>query len=151
MDLKKELEEYVDRCNKATSLERELKRTKELIEEIGEVLRKEMLETGIRNMALANGQTIYLRSDLKAHAGTGVDKVELIDKLKELEFSECVYETYSVAKLKSWIREEIDRRAEEGEKLVDPSEALPDELQKLLAAYFEVKLCITASKEVSNV
>tara|TARA_R100000963_G_C4620571_1_gene88171 strand:- start:206 stop:637 length:432 start_codon:yes stop_codon:yes gene_type:complete len=126
---------------KLSERERQVKDLKEKIKTVEETLREKMVKAGFRNLALANGGgTIFLRSDLKAHAAKDVKALEIIQALKSNQMEDMAYETYSVGKLKSWIRDEIERRAEDGELVVDPSDALPSDLKNLLDAYMEVSV-----------
>ena len=125
---------------KLSERERQVKDLKEKIKAIEETLREKMMKAGFRNLALATGGTIFLRSDLKTHAAKDVKAPEIIQALKSNQMEDMAYETYSVGKLKSWIRDEIERRAEEGESVVDPSDALPSDLKNLLTAYMEVSV-----------
>ena len=125
---------------KLAERERQVKDLKEKIKTVEETLREKMVKAGFRNMSLANGGTIFLRSDLKAHAAKDVKALEIIQALKDSQMEEMTYETYSVGKLKSWIRDEMERRAEDGELVVDPANALPPNLKDLLSAYMEVSV-----------
>lgn len=125
---------------KLSERERQVKDLKEKIKAIEETLREKMMKAGFRNLSLATGGTIFLRSDLKAHAAKDVKALEIVQALKSNQMEEMTHETYSVGKLKSWIRDELERRAEEGDLVVDPSDALPSELKNLLTAYNEVSV-----------
>lgn len=120
--------------------ERQAKDLKEKIKTVEETLREKMVKAGFRNLALATGGTIFLRSDLKTHAAQDVKANEIIQALKDSQMGEMTHETYSVGKIKSWIRDEIERRAEEGESVVDPSETLPPNLKSLMTTYMEVSV-----------
>ena len=125
---------------KLSERERQVKDLKEKIKTVEETLREKMVKAGFRNLALTTGGTIFLRSDLKAHAAKDVKALEIVQALKSNQMEDMAYETYSVGKLKSWIRDEIERRAEEGESVVDPSDALPSDLKNLLTAYMEISV-----------
>lgn len=125
---------------KLSERERQVKDLKEKIGTIEETLREKMMKAGFRNLSLATGGTIFLRSDLKAHAAKDVKALEIVQALKSNQMEDMTHETYSVGKLKSWIRDEIERRAEEGDLVVDPSDALPSDLKNLLTAYMEISV-----------
>ena len=139
--MKKEAIRFASLKKKLATRERQVKDLKEKIKTLEETLREKMVKAGFRNLSLANGGgTIFLRSDLKTHAAQDVKAFEIIQALKDSQMEDMTHETYSVGKVKSWIRDEMERRAEGGELVVDPSEALPPNLKQLLSAYMEVSV-----------
>ena len=48
-----------------------------------------------------------------------------------------------MGKIKSWIREELTRREEQGEATTDPADCLPAALRELLSVYNETKVGVS--------
>jgi len=93
-----------------------------------------MVGDGVKNIKLDGGATVYLRQDLKAHKQKDADTGALLAALDSCEIEAAVH-SYSVGKIKSWIREELTRREEQGETITDPAECLPAALRELLSVY----------------
>ena len=115
-------------------LERQVKDLKEQREALEAVLVEAMIGDGVRNIKLDGGATVYLRQDLKAHKQKDADTGALLAALDSCEIEAAVH-SYSVGKIKSWIREELTRRNEEGETITDPADCLPEALRALLSVY----------------
>ena len=115
-------------------LEKQVKDLKEQREGLAEVLIQAMVGDGVRNIKLDGGATVYLRQDLKAHKQKDTDTGALLAALDSCEIDAAVH-SYSVGKIKSWIREELTRREEQGETTTDPADCLPAALRELLSVY----------------
>ena len=115
-------------------LEKQVKDLKEQREGLAEVLIQAMVGDGVRNIKLDGGATVYLRQDLKAHKQKDTDTGALLAALDSCEIDAAVH-SYSVGKIKSWIREELTRREEQGETATDPADCLPAALRELLSVY----------------
>jgi len=115
-------------------LERQVKDLKDQREALEGVLVEAMIGDGVRNIKLDGGATVYLRQDLKAHKQKDADTGALLAALDSCEIEAAVH-SYSVGKIKSWIREEITRREEQGETIDDPADCLPAALRELLSVY----------------
>ena len=115
-------------------LERQVKDLKEQREALEGALVEAMIGDGVRNIKLDGGATVYLRQDLKAHKQKDADTGALLAALDSCEIEAAVH-SYSVGKIKSWIREELTRRNEEGETITDPADCLPEALRALLSVY----------------
>lgn len=115
-------------------LEGQVKDLKEQREAMEGVLVEAMIGDGVRNIKLDGGATVYLRQDLKAHKQKDADTGALLAALDSCEIEAAVH-SYSVGKIKSWIREELARRNEEGETITDPADCLPEALRELLSVY----------------
>ena len=115
-------------------LEKQVKELKEQREGLAEVLIQAMVGDGVKNIKLDGGATVYLRQDLKAHKQKDIDTGALLAALDSCEIDAAVH-SYSVGKIKSWIREELTRRGEHRETITDPADCLPDALRELLSVY----------------
>ena len=115
-------------------LEKQVKELKEQREGLAAVLIQAMVGDGVKNIKLDGGATVYLRQDLKAHKQKDTDTGALLAALDSCEIEAAVH-SYSVGKIKSWIREEITRREEQGETIDDPADCLPAALRELLSVY----------------
>ena len=123
-------------------LEKQVKDLKEQREGLAEVLIQAMVGDGVRNIKLDGGATVYLRQDLKAHKQKDADTGALLAALDSCEIDAAVH-SYSVGKIKSWIREELTRREEQGEATTDPADCLPAALRELLSVYNETKVGVS--------
>ena len=123
-------------------LEKQVKDLKEQREGLAEVLIQAMVGDGVKNIKLDGGATVYLRQDLKAHKQKDADTGALLAALDSCEIEAAVH-SYSVGKIKSWVREELTRREEQGETITDPAECLPDALRELLSVYNETKVGVS--------
>jgi|TARA_R110002020_G_scaffold377659_1_gene588758 hypothetical protein len=115
-------------------LEKQVKELKEQREGLAAVLIQAMVGDGVKNIKLDGGATVYLRQDLKAHKQKDTDTGALLAALDSCEIDAAVH-SYSVGKIKSWIREELTRREEQGETTTDPADCLPAALRELLSVY----------------
>jgi len=115
-------------------LEKQIKDLKEQRGDLAEVLIQAMVGDGVKNIKLDGGATVYLRQDLKAHKQKDADTGALLAALDSCEIEAAVH-SYSVGKIKSWVREELTRREEQGETITDPAECLPAALRELLSVY----------------
>ena len=123
-------------------LEKQIKDLKEQRGDLAEVLIQAMVADGVKNIKLDGGATVYLRQDLKAHKQKDTDTGALLAALDSCEIEAAVH-SYSAGKIKSWIREELTRREEQGETITDPAECLPDALRELLSVYNETKVGVS--------
>jgi len=123
-------------------LERQIKDLKEQRGDLAAVLIQAMVGDGVKNIKLDGGATVYLRQDLKAHKQKDADTGALLAALDSCEIEAAVH-SYSVGKIKSWIREELTRREEQGEIITDPADCLPDALRELLSVYNETKVGVS--------
>ena len=115
-------------------LEKQIKDLKEQRGDLAEVLIQAMVADGVKNIKLDGGATVYLRQDLKAHKQKDTDTGALLAALDSCEIDAAVH-SYSVGKIKSWVREELTRREEQGETITDPADCLPAALRELLSVY----------------
>ena len=123
-------------------LEKQVKDLKEQREGLAEVLIQAMVGDGVKNIKLDGGATVYLRQDLKAHKQKDADTGALLAALDSCEIEAAVH-SYSVGKIKSWVREELTRREEQGETITDPADCLPAALRELLSVYNETKVGVS--------
>ena len=123
-------------------LEKQVKELKEQREALAAVLIQAMVGDGVKNIKLDGGATVYLRQDLKAHKQKDTDTGALLAALDSCEIDAAVH-SYSVGKIKSWIREELTRREEQGETTTDPADCLPAALRELLSVYNETKVGVS--------
>ena len=123
-------------------LEKQIKDLKEQRGDLAEVLIQAMVADGVKNIKLDGGATVYLRQDLKAHKQKDTDTGALLAALDSCEIDAAVH-SYSVGKIKSWIREALTRREEQGATTTDPADCLPAALRELLSVYNETKVGVS--------
>lgn len=95
-----------------------------------------------RNVALAEGPTLYTRRDLHINKKKDVNPEYMRSVLKKHGFDWLVFETYSAPKLKAYIKEQMADAVEEKGHPGVPLEHLPEEVRELFDVYEDTKVVV---------
>lgn len=131
--------ELVDLDLKIAEAEATAKELKARRKELEATILDEWIKERPKNVSLAEGPTLTFRRDIHIAKRGGIDTAVIVKSLRRCGLEWLTNETYSAARLKAWLKEQV---ADSDNPLATPESFLPELLQDKFGVHESHKIVV---------